>query len=128
MINGRKRTILVDTLGLPWAIKVTAANISDNQAGILATNLLQNKVPRLTKITADMGYKKSFIEYINTNHEWEVEIAQKPESTTGFVPQKNILGRAGFVWLSCEEMLPVVSVICNPLTIRGTRFFHMIHD
>ncbi len=46
----------------------------------------------------------------------------------GFVPQKNILGKAGFVWLSCEEMLPVVSVICNPLTVRGTRFLHFIHD
>jgi signal peptidase I len=46
----------------------------------------------------------------------------------GFVPKKNILGRAGFVWLSCEEMLPVISVICNPLTIRGTRFFHVIHN
>ncbi len=46
----------------------------------------------------------------------------------GFVPQKNILGKAGFVWLSCEEMLPVISVICNPLTIRGTRFFHFIHN
>lgn len=45
-----------------------------------------------------------------------------------FVPKKNILGKAGFVWLSCEEMLPVVSVICNPLTIRGTRFFHVIND
>ncbi len=46
----------------------------------------------------------------------------------GFVPQKNILGKAGFVWLSCEEMIPVISVICNPLTVRGTRFFHFIHD
>lgn len=45
----------------------------------------------------------------------------------GFVPQKNILGKASFVWLSCEEMLPVVSVLCNPITIRGTRFFHSIH-
>lgn len=46
----------------------------------------------------------------------------------GFVPKKNILGKAGFVWLSCEEMLPVISVICNPLTVRGTRFFHTIHN
>ena len=89
LINGRKRTILVDTLGLPWAIKVTAANISDNQAGILAVDLLQSKVPRLEKITADMGYKNAFIEHINTKYGWEVEIAQKPESTTGFIPQKN---------------------------------------
>ena len=46
----------------------------------------------------------------------------------GFVPKKNILGKAGFVWLSCEEMIPVVSILCNPLTVRGTRFFHTIHD
>jgi signal peptidase I len=45
----------------------------------------------------------------------------------GFVPQENILGRAMFVWLSCEETIPVVSFLCNPLTIRWKRFFHAIH-
>jgi len=29
-VNGRKRTILIDTLGLPLSIKVTGANVSDN--------------------------------------------------------------------------------------------------
>ncbi len=42
----------------------------------------------------------------------------------GFMPKKNILGRASFVWLSCESMLPGISVICNPFTIRFGRFFH----
>ena len=54
-INGRKRTILVDKLGLPLAIKVTAANISDNQSGILAIDLLKGKVSILKKIAADNG-------------------------------------------------------------------------
>lgn len=44
----------------------------------------------------------------------------------GFVPQKNLLGRASFIWLTCDEMLPVVSVICNPLTIRWTRLFNSV--
>jgi signal peptidase I len=43
-----------------------------------------------------------------------------------FVPQENILGRAMFVWLSCEETLPVVTFLCNPLTIRWGRFFHHV--
>ena len=43
-----------------------------------------------------------------------------------FVPHENILGRAMFVWLSCEKTLPVVSFLCNPFTIRGTRFFHQV--
>jgi signal peptidase I len=45
----------------------------------------------------------------------------------GFVPMENILGRAMFVWLSCEETLPAVRVLCNPMTIRWGRFFHSIH-
>ncbi len=45
----------------------------------------------------------------------------------GVLPEQNILGRAMFVWLSCEETLPVVSFLCNPLTLRLTRFLHPIH-
>lgn len=42
----------------------------------------------------------------------------------GMVPQKNILGRASFVWLSCESMIPVIPILCNPLTLRVTRLGH----
>jgi signal peptidase I len=45
----------------------------------------------------------------------------------GFLPKENILGKAMFVWLSCEETLPVVSFVCNPLTIRWGRFFHGVN-
>ena len=44
----------------------------------------------------------------------------------GFVPEDYILGRAMFVWLSCEETLPILTFLCNPLTVRGSRFFHQI--
>ncbi|MEQ1664768.1 MAG: signal peptidase I [Bdellovibrionales bacterium] len=49
-------------------------------------------------------------------------------TTTSYVPRANLVGRAMFVWLSCEETLPVVSVLCNPLTIRWKRFFHSVHE
>lgn len=44
----------------------------------------------------------------------------------GFLPKKNILGRAMFVWLSCEETIPALPFLCNPMTIRWTRFFHQV--
>ena len=44
----------------------------------------------------------------------------------GFVPEENVLGRAMFVWLSCEDTLPVVSFLCNPATIRWNRFFYNV--
>lgn len=44
-----------------------------------------------------------------------------------FVPEENILGRAMFVWLSCEDTLKYIPFLCNPLTIRWKRFFHSIN-
>ena len=46
---------------------------------------------------------------------------------TNFVPRKNLIGKAMFVWLSCEETLPVVTFLCNPLTLRWKRFGHSVH-
>lgn len=43
-----------------------------------------------------------------------------------FVPRDLLVGRASFVWLSCEEKLPVITFLCNPLTVRFKRFFHFI--
>jgi len=44
-----------------------------------------------------------------------------------FVPRDNLVGRAMFVWLSCDETIPGISFLCNPLTVRGKRFFHNVH-
>jgi signal peptidase I len=45
----------------------------------------------------------------------------------GFLPEQNILGRAMFIWLSCEDTVPGIPVLCNPLTIRWGRFFHQVN-
>jgi putative transposase len=63
-INGRKRSIAVDRLGLPWSVAVTGVNTSDNEAGRLVIDRLKGKVPRLKTIAADHGYKVSFVEYL----------------------------------------------------------------
>lgn len=44
-----------------------------------------------------------------------------------FVPREYLIGRASFVWLSCETTLPVVTFLCNPLTIRWKRLFHPVN-
>ena len=44
----------------------------------------------------------------------------------GPVPMENIIGRAMFVWLSCDRTFKIIP-ICNPLTVRGSRFFHSVH-
>jgi signal peptidase I len=49
------------------------------------------------------------------------------DSDKRFVPRENLIGRASFVWLSCETTLPVVTFLCNPLTIRWKRLFHSVN-
>ncbi len=43
----------------------------------------------------------------------------------GYLPEENILGRAMFVWLSCEETLKL-KFLCDPTSIRWSRFFHQV--
>lgn len=44
-----------------------------------------------------------------------------------FVPHGHLVGRAMFVWLSCEKTLPVVSFLCDPRHLRWKRFLHSVH-
>ncbi len=43
-----------------------------------------------------------------------------------FVPRSYLVGRAGSVWLSCDKTLPVLTMLCNPLTVRWKRLFHSV--
>lgn len=51
----------------------------------------------------------------------------KDSRSWGSLPRENLLGRAMFIWLSCEETLPFLPFLCNPLTIRLGRIGHGIH-
>lgn len=48
----------------------------------------------------------------------------------GFVKEEYVLGRAMFIWLSCEKTIadqtPVLNVLCNPFTLRWNRFFKQV--
>lgn len=86
-INGRKRSLLVDTLGLPLVIHVGPANEHDGQAGLNILHQISNISERMKLIRADGTYKGDF-QNASFWYEYEVEITQKPESAKGFIPQK----------------------------------------
>ncbi len=50
----------------------------------------------------------------------------KDSRSWGSWPEDKLLGRALFVWLSCEETLPFLPFLCNPAKLRWNRFFHGI--
>ena len=86
LINGRKRHLVVDALGLPLAIHVGAANIYDGNAGLELLATLEQRVQKGVLICADHAYRGGF-EQGALCYDFKVEITQKPPSQQGFIPQ-----------------------------------------
>jgi IS5 family transposase len=56
-VKGRKRHLLVDTLGIPMSYYVTPADMHDTQGARRLLSGLKYFVPRLKKIWADQAYR-----------------------------------------------------------------------
>ena len=88
-IKGRKRHLLVDTLGLLVAVLVTAAGIDD---GVAAPQLLgqisPEDFPRLTVVFGDNKYHNHGLAAWRNEYRpgWRIEVKKRPEGTRGFTP------------------------------------------
>lgn len=88
-INGRKRHIVTDALGLVWGVVVHAANQHDGVMGANVIAPLVGYLHRLKKIFADAAYRVDLGEWLdNFMGAIELEISSRPPSEKGFVPVK----------------------------------------
>jgi putative transposase len=104
-VNGRKRHIAVDTLGLIIAVVVHAANIQDRDGAKLV--LAQLVVyPRLRLIWADGGYAGALVQWVKEFAGWVLEIVRRSDSVKGFVVLKRrwVVERT-FAWLGRQRRL-----------------------
>ena len=77
-ISGRKRHILVDTLGLVLKAKVHSADILDRDGARQLLEPVGQAVTRLSHVWADMGYRGEIIEWIKQQLGWTVEVVKRP--------------------------------------------------
>lgn len=101
-INGRKRHILVDTMGLLMAVVVTVGSVSDARgATTLLDRLGQTVFPRLETIHGDMKYKARELQTYNADHQnYEWIFRKKPAGVAGFVPlKKRWVVERTFAWM-----------------------------
>ena len=88
-IKGRKRHLLVDTLGLLVAVLITAAGVDD---GVAAPQLLNQitpeAFPRLEVIFGDNKYRNHALDawLKEERPNWRIEVKSRPEGTVGFTP------------------------------------------
>ena len=72
-VKGRKRHILVDTLGLLIAVVVTAANVQDYHGAKPVLGTVKGRCPRLKVVWADGIYEKQWlIDWVRTECGWEL--------------------------------------------------------
>ena len=104
-IKGRKRHLLVDTLGLLIRVVVHSASIQDYDGGKLLLKPLRHKQPRLKKIWVDSRYK-SIVEWVSTHCHWVLEVVEKPKDQKGFqvLPRRWVVERT-FAWLGRSRRL-----------------------
>jgi putative transposase len=104
-VNGRKRHIVVDTLGLMLICLCTPANTADAVAGQKLVEILNNEqhLPRLKKILGDNAYRGVGIDFdIGVT----VEANERKEGQKGFVPEafRWVVERT-FAWLNRQRRL-----------------------
>ncbi len=102
-INGRKRHIIVDTMGLLLAVVVTTAALDDGAAAATVVGKMDaNEYHRLKKIWGDNKYHNlSFREWLAVNRSgWELEVKTREPGVRGFavLPKRWVVERT-FAWL-----------------------------
>lgn len=106
-VSGIKRHIAVDTQGLPHAIAITTANISDIEgAKIMFKKQKKKTVKRVKKILCDGGYRgEKFAASMQEIVGAEVEVVKRNEIKKFVVIPKRWVVERSFAWLEkCRRL------------------------
>jgi transposase len=104
-ITGRKRGILTDTLGLLLAVTVTAASLTENQAGIALLTQARADHPAITRAWADQGFKSQAIRH-GAALGIDVEVVPRQAGARGFhVLKRRWVAERTFGWLMMHRRL-----------------------
>ncbi len=100
-IRGRKRHLLVDTLGLLLVAAVHTARLQDRDGAELVFAEAADRYPSLRRIWADEAYRGELEAAVRQGYDFELEIVGRPSAARGFVvlPRRWIVERS-LAWLN----------------------------
>ena len=105
-VSGIKRHIGVDTNGLPHAIEVTTANVTDRDGAIEMTKRHKQNLSEVTNILVDGSYSgEKFAKEIKKIIQATVEVVKRNELHTFKVLPKRWVVERSFGWLEkCRRL------------------------
>jgi putative transposase len=105
-VKGRKRHIVVDTMGLLLAVVVHAADIQDRDGAKLVLSKLLGRFPRLQLIWADGAYAGQLVAWAYAFGGWLIEVVKRTTNSHSFevLPRRWVVERT-LGWLGRNRRL-----------------------
>ena len=122
-IKGRKRHVLVDTLGLMLVVLVTTADVSDPAGARLLLLRLTGACKKLRLIWVDGAYRGTLLDWVARRFKFRLQPVLRSDDQKGFVvlPKRWIVERT-FGWLGrCRRL----SKNYEELTQTSEAFIHL---
>jgi putative transposase len=105
-INGRKRHVLVDTLGLLLTVVVTTAAVQDRDGARTLLAHLPGACKKLRRIWVDGGYRGHLLDWVAAHCRCRLQVVLRSDDQQGFavLPRRWVVERT-FAWLNHHRRL-----------------------
>lgn len=103
--NGRKRNILVDTMGLLLVVLVTTGCIQDRDGGKITLWYARRRFPRLRHVWADGGYAGKLVDWAKEVLSWTLEIVKRSDGKKFQILPRRWVVKRSFSWLTRSRRL-----------------------
>jgi putative transposase len=97
-VNGRKRHLLVDTMGLLLKVVVHAANLQDREGVKLLLEPVKGQFERMEKVWVDQAYSGTGKTWIEQQMGWTVEVVER-SPRRGWIMTED----QGLVWVTLPK-------------------------
>jgi len=106
LINGRKRHLLVDTLGLLLVVVVTIASVQDRDGAKLLLWKLAGSGKKLRKVWVDGASRGELLGWVKSRFKLVLEVVLRSDKQKGFIvlPKRWVVERT-FAWLNNHRRL-----------------------
>lgn len=102
-VKGRKRHIVVDTMGLVLMVVIHSAGVQDRDGAKEVLTALKGLWTGIIKVFADGGYRGKLVEWVKQKLNYELEIIKRDELHRFKVLPKRWIVERTFAWLDTNR-------------------------